>query len=61
MEETKKRGRPRKKAVEPQIAEPTVYITASYVKTSKGPAHHGDRVALPEDEASVLRARGHAK
>lgn len=38
-----------------------VYITASYLRTSKGPVHHGDYVKLPEDEAENLAAQGWAE
>lgn len=38
-----------------------VYITGSIVKTTEGQKHHGDRVALPPDEAAALIAKGLAK
>lgn len=52
MEETKKPGRP---------AQKEVYVTASLVKTSKGPKHHGDYVKLPDDEIKALKAMGHVQ
>lgn len=35
-----------------------VYCVASYIKTSAGPMHHGDRKELPEAEATALKAKG---
>lgn len=35
-----------------------VYCTSSFLKTSKGLIHHGDRVKLPREEADALKKKG---
>lgn len=47
---------PSSKRGRPQYEE--VYCTASLIKTSKGPMHHGDRKRLPPEEVQELRRRG---